>query len=161
MTDVTCRLTAKDRDQLRNPTLGNRVQASFDLSYKIILARLFCAPYPAAPGATASSSPSVRISRCVCVRVSARSQIFVDCARNKAPARTRYGAANRDEEVSNRNPRQPKVSFTARRYASAIFAVVVCLSVRLCLSVTNRYCVEATEVIELFCRGRLLPSIVH
>ena len=24
MTHVTCRLTAKNRDQLRNPTLGNR-----------------------------------------------------------------------------------------------------------------------------------------
>ena len=29
MTDVTCRLTAKNRDQLRNPTLGNRVWATF------------------------------------------------------------------------------------------------------------------------------------
>ena len=29
MTHVTCRLTAKNRDQLRNPTLGNRVWASF------------------------------------------------------------------------------------------------------------------------------------
>ena len=29
MTHVTCRLTAKDRDQLRNPTLGNRVWATF------------------------------------------------------------------------------------------------------------------------------------
>jgi len=29
MTHVTCRLTAKNRDQLRNPTLGNRVQATF------------------------------------------------------------------------------------------------------------------------------------
>jgi len=27
MTHVTCRLTAKNRDQLRNPTLGNRVRA--------------------------------------------------------------------------------------------------------------------------------------
>ena len=26
---VTCRLTAKNRDQLRNPTLGNRVWATF------------------------------------------------------------------------------------------------------------------------------------
>ena len=25
MTHITCRLTAKNRDQLRNPTLGNRV----------------------------------------------------------------------------------------------------------------------------------------
>jgi len=29
MTYVTCRLTAKYRDQLRNPTLGNRVCATF------------------------------------------------------------------------------------------------------------------------------------
>ena len=29
MTHVTCRLTAKDRDQLRSPTLGNQVWATF------------------------------------------------------------------------------------------------------------------------------------
>ena len=29
MTHVSCRLTAKNRDQLRNPTLGNRVWAAF------------------------------------------------------------------------------------------------------------------------------------
>jgi len=29
MTHVTCRLTAKNRDQRRNPTLGNRVWATF------------------------------------------------------------------------------------------------------------------------------------
>ena len=29
MTHVTCRLTAKNRDKLRNPTLGNRVWATF------------------------------------------------------------------------------------------------------------------------------------
>jgi len=29
MTHVTCRLTAKNPDQLRNPTLGNRVWATF------------------------------------------------------------------------------------------------------------------------------------
>ena len=29
MTHVTCRLTANNRDQLRNPTLGNRVRATF------------------------------------------------------------------------------------------------------------------------------------
>ena len=29
MTHITCRLTAKIRDQLRNPTLGNRVLATF------------------------------------------------------------------------------------------------------------------------------------
>ena len=29
MTHVNCRLTVKNRDQLRNPTLGNRVWATF------------------------------------------------------------------------------------------------------------------------------------
>ena len=29
MTHVTCRLTAKNQDQLRNPMLGNRVWATF------------------------------------------------------------------------------------------------------------------------------------
>jgi len=29
MTHVTCMLTAANRDQLRNPTLGNRVWATF------------------------------------------------------------------------------------------------------------------------------------
>ena len=33
MTHVTCRLTVKNRDQLRNPTLGNRVWAT---SYVLI-----------------------------------------------------------------------------------------------------------------------------
>ena len=33
MTYVTCRLTAKSRDQLRNPMLGNRVWAAFTVFY--------------------------------------------------------------------------------------------------------------------------------
>ena len=33
MTHITCRLTAKNRDQLRNPTLGNRVWATFTFFY--------------------------------------------------------------------------------------------------------------------------------
>ena len=37
--------------------------------------------------------------------------------------------------------------FTARRYAGAVFAVVVCPSVRSC--VTNRYCTQTTGRIEL------------
>ena len=32
MTHVSCRQTAKNRDQLRNPTLGNRVRATFSAS---------------------------------------------------------------------------------------------------------------------------------
>ena len=33
MIHVTCRLTAKNRDQLRNPTLGNRVWATCTFLY--------------------------------------------------------------------------------------------------------------------------------
>jgi len=33
MTHVTCRLTTKNRNQLRNPTLGNRVLATFTLLF--------------------------------------------------------------------------------------------------------------------------------
>jgi len=33
MTHVTCRLTAKNRDQLRNPTLGSRVWTTFFTFY--------------------------------------------------------------------------------------------------------------------------------
>jgi len=32
---VTCRLTAKNRDQLRNPTIGNRVWATFTF-YRVV-----------------------------------------------------------------------------------------------------------------------------
>ena len=39
MTHITCRLTAKNRDQLRNPTLGNRVWATFNVNveFKVTL----------------------------------------------------------------------------------------------------------------------------
>jgi len=36
MTHVTCRLSAKNRHQLRNPTLGNRVWATFTFFYHAI-----------------------------------------------------------------------------------------------------------------------------
>jgi len=36
MTHVTCRLTAKNRDQLRNPTLGNQVRATFTSTYLLV-----------------------------------------------------------------------------------------------------------------------------
>jgi len=36
MTHITCRLTAKNRDQLQNPTLGNRVWATFTFFYAML-----------------------------------------------------------------------------------------------------------------------------
>ena len=41
MTHVTCRLTAKNRDQLRNPALGNRVWATFFTVIRVRPRRLF------------------------------------------------------------------------------------------------------------------------
>ena len=35
MTHVTCKLTAQNRDQLRNPTLGNRAWAAFTFFYTV------------------------------------------------------------------------------------------------------------------------------
>ena len=35
MTHVNCRLTAKNRDQLQNPTLGNRVWATFTVTLDV------------------------------------------------------------------------------------------------------------------------------
>ena len=44
MTHVTCRLTAKNRDQLRNPTLGSRVWATFTFTLlTYLLTELFLA----------------------------------------------------------------------------------------------------------------------
>jgi len=40
MTHVTCRLAAKNRDQLRNPTLGNRVWATFTFLLSNAVTRL-------------------------------------------------------------------------------------------------------------------------
>ena len=37
MTQVTCRLTAKNRNQLRNPTLGNRVWATFNVTFLVTI----------------------------------------------------------------------------------------------------------------------------
>jgi len=47
MTYVTCRLTAKDRNQLRNPTLGNRVWTTFTFlrrwtARRDVLVKLLC-----------------------------------------------------------------------------------------------------------------------
>jgi len=54
MTRVTCRLTAKNRDQLRNPTLGNLVWTTFTLSCKTRTK-------------TRVLATTVRVCVCVCV----------------------------------------------------------------------------------------------
>jgi len=39
MTHITCRLTAKNQDQLRNPRLGNRVWATFTFLGEVVSGR--------------------------------------------------------------------------------------------------------------------------
>ena len=83
MTHVTCRLTAKKRDQLRDPTLGNRVWATFTFFnfrmhhfvVKFSLKKFFCLrrqrginptnqnPADAVAGAAAESIKSHRHAR--------------------------------------------------------------------------------------------------
>ena len=82
MTHITCKLTAKNRDQLRNPTLGNRVRATFTVLALSIQCNVDDYDYV------------VRISSMHLTNL----HVFDDV-------------------------------FTARRYASAVFAVVMCPSV--------------------------------
>jgi len=61
MTHVTCRLTAKNRDQLRNLTLGNRVRAIFTF---LLSDRVYSYRSSAPTG-----KRSIVMSVSVCVRV--------------------------------------------------------------------------------------------
>jgi len=45
MTHVTCRLTAKNRNQLRNPALGNRVGATFSMVPRAARTSVRCERY--------------------------------------------------------------------------------------------------------------------
>jgi len=54
MTHVTCRLTAENRDQLRNPTLGNRIWATF--TFYLLSSRDGSERPPASGGHTGGAS---------------------------------------------------------------------------------------------------------
>jgi len=60
MIHVTCKLTAKNRDQLRNPTLGNRVWATFLSGQEAMLHwwqyTMHCRPFLAPFGRTPNAS---------------------------------------------------------------------------------------------------------
>jgi len=53
MTHVTCKLTAKNQDQLRNPALGNRVWVTF---FTVILACGRYSPYYSLEGRSDAAS---------------------------------------------------------------------------------------------------------
>jgi len=57
MTDVICRLTAKNWVQIRNPTLGNRVWATFTFLVIQYFGEAVLRPSLLRPGATAPFLP--------------------------------------------------------------------------------------------------------
>jgi len=72
MTHVTCRLTAKNRDELRNPTLGNRVWATFTFTvdtkysavyFRYVLRAIF---YPCDAMLAQVLAMALCLSVCVC-----------------------------------------------------------------------------------------------
>jgi len=64
MTHVTCRLTAKNRDQLRDHTLGNRVWATFTFYFLLVINWRLIGPtffsLQSMASCSRGSSPSVR-----------------------------------------------------------------------------------------------------
>ena len=85
MTHVTCRLTAKNRDQLRNPTLGNRVWATRTFTFT----RIVC-------GAGSMQRSRVRPSVCLSHRLTAAAERPAGRTyRSTAPASSSNGAAAR------------------------------------------------------------------
>ena len=81
MTHITCRLTAKNRDQLRNPTLGNRVLASFafTFSYQIFWRGCLVPPPLLSPEPTTAPSAAVMpLHLATPVREASRAQLTHD-----------------------------------------------------------------------------------
>jgi len=76
MTHITCRLTAKNRDQLRNTTLGNRVWATFTFFTTIVV---FGADVRRGANAGARTA-APRLRRAApSVRPSVRLSLYIDC----------------------------------------------------------------------------------
>jgi len=61
--------------------------------------------------------------------------------------------------ISSFRRHQGDTLFTARRYASAVYAVIVCRSVR--PFYTSLYCVQTTGRTEQFCHEGYLSPILH
>ena len=85
MTHGTCRLTAKNRDQLRNPMLGNRVWATFNFFIQQSWSRghrcLHC-PFEAV-------SAKMLLTFCgLCVR-----HITMNCAKTDEPIKMPFGVS--------------------------------------------------------------------
>ena len=62
---VTCRLTAKNRDQLRNPTLGSRLWATFTVDGRVVYCDVNAGPLlggrlPGVPGGIVGRALSTR-----------------------------------------------------------------------------------------------------
>ena len=63
MTHVTCRLTVRNRDQLLNPALGNRVWAAFTFYTRLLLSTRAATAFTPRPLSIATLSPLVLIHR--------------------------------------------------------------------------------------------------
>ena len=61
MIHVTCRLTAKNQDQLRNPTLGNRAWATF--TFFIVCSWPFCSGVSAVSGVQVAARSLIQLFR--------------------------------------------------------------------------------------------------
>jgi len=142
MTHVTCRLTAKNRDQLRKPTLGNSI--CYPTAYRLNLSPVpppkkmgtFYRSCPRAPRTLVTPLVAVMpcgwegnrgsgVSLAMRHRLRLKLSIYWLTAQEKkiTPLTLLFGYGTH---------------FTARRYASAVYAMAMCLSV--CFSVTVCVC---------------------
>ena len=104
MTHGTCRLTAKNRDQLRNRTLGNRVWATFTFQSLNCVARSHSFTRREMPASPATSNPhnfrasSLCLSgRCAQCLVTAHRQHAVQNTQSRAAA----AAVSGDNEITS------------------------------------------------------------
>ena len=114
MTYVTCRLTAKDQNQLRNPTLGNRVWTTFTFlrrwtARRDVLVKLLCV------GTSCSTKPEqIEVmeleghSRSTCNKLCTSSRDALDHRRCYPQARLRRVLLTAPSTCRGKKIRSPK-----------------------------------------------------
>ena len=183
MTHVTCRLTAKNRDQPRNPTLGNRVRAActFDACRERALSGVTDWLVRSADGrfevsfrANVLIEPNGNVMWVPCSIYKSSCTIDVEYFPfDEQRCNMSYGSWTYDGNEVKLNPYTPNFTkvdraafdsrnvFTARCYASAVLAMGLCPSVS--VSVTSRCSIETDERIDLgfVWPASLLPPVLH
>jgi len=120
MTHVTCRLTATNRDQLRNSTLGDRVWTTFTfLSRTLTFNRTRPRPTFHTGVGLCASQERTRVDRstCACVCVFGASRYFV--CRRLCPSRRRRQTLAINH-VAARHARDDRPANTADKFDSRI-----------------------------------------